>query len=70
MADDVIALFEFEQDGDDIRIAAEKHYQLAPPDTVTDEDLGRYDSGSRNRTSQAVCYRLAVSKGGHAWTLD
>ena len=42
MADDVIALFEFEQDGDDIRIAGEKHYQLAPPDAVTDEDLGRY----------------------------
>ena len=42
MADDVIALLEFEQDGDDIRIAAEKHYQLAPPDAVTDEDLGRY----------------------------
>lgn len=42
MADDVIALFEFEQDGDDIRIAAEKQYQLAPPDAVTDEDLGRY----------------------------
>ena len=42
MADDVIALFEFEQDGDDIRIAAEKHYQLVPPDAVTDEDLGRY----------------------------
>ena len=42
MADDVIALFEFEQDGDDIRIAVEKHYQLAPPDAVTDEDLVRY----------------------------
>lgn len=42
MADDVIALFEYEQDGDDIRIAAEKHYQLVPPDTVTDEDLMAY----------------------------
>jgi len=42
MADDVIALFEHEQDGDDIRIAAEKHYQLVPPDTVTDEDLVAY----------------------------
>ena len=42
MADDVIALFEFEQDGDDIRIAAEKHYQLVPPDAVTDDDLIAY----------------------------
>jgi hypothetical protein len=41
-ADDVIALFEFEQVGDDMRIAAEKHYQLVPPDAVTDEDLDRY----------------------------
>ncbi len=42
LADDVIALFEFEQVGEDIRIAAEKHYQLVQPDAVTDEDLGRY----------------------------
>ncbi len=42
LVDDVIALFEFDQVGDDIRIAAEKHYQLVPPDAVTDEDLGRY----------------------------
>ena len=42
LVDDVIALFEFEQVGDDIRIAAEKHYQLVPPEAVTEEDLGRY----------------------------
>ena len=42
LADDVIALFEFAQVGDDIRIAAEKHYQLVQPDAVTDEDLSRY----------------------------
>ena len=42
LAGDVIALFEFEQVDDDIRIAAEKHYQLVQPDAVTDEDLGRY----------------------------
>ena len=47
MADDVIALFEFEQDGDDIRIAAEKHYQLVPPDAVTDEDLGPIPTAAR-----------------------
>ena len=42
MTDDVIALFEFEQDGDEVRVVSEKHYQLVPPDTVTDEDLARY----------------------------
>ena len=42
LRDDVIALFEFEQDYGDVRVVSEKHYQLAPPDTVTDEDLARY----------------------------
>lgn len=40
--DDLIALLEFEQDGDDIRIASEKHYQLASPDAVTAADLEKY----------------------------
>ncbi len=42
MKDDVIALFEFEQQADDIRVASEKHYQLVPPEAVTDEDLLGY----------------------------
>ena len=42
MKDDQIALFEFEQEGDDILVASERHYQLVPPDAVTAEDLGRY----------------------------
>ena len=42
MKDDLIALFEFEQEGDDIRVASEKHYWLVPPDAVTAEDLVRY----------------------------
>lgn len=42
MEDDVIALFEFEMEGDDLRVVSEKHYQLVPPDTVTDDDLTRY----------------------------
>ena len=42
MSDDVIALFEFEQAGDDIRVVSEQHYQLVPPDAVTDEDLVKY----------------------------
>ncbi len=42
MQDDVIALFEFEQEGDDIKVVSEKHYQLVPPDAVSLEDLARY----------------------------
>ena len=42
MRNDVVALFEFEQEGDDIRIVSEKHYRLVPPDAVTQEDLVRY----------------------------
>ena len=42
MRDDVIAMFEFEQADDDITVVSEKHYQLVPPDAVTDEDLVRY----------------------------
>ena len=42
MKEDVIALFEFVEQGADIRIASEKHYQLVPPDAVTDDDLAEY----------------------------
>lgn len=42
MADDLIALFEFEQSGDDIRIAAERHYRLVPPKELSPEDLEAY----------------------------
>ena len=40
--DDLVALFEFEQQGDDLKVVSEKHYQLVPPDAVTPEDLDRY----------------------------
>ena len=50
MKDDVIALFEFEQQGDDIRVASEKHYQLVPPEAVTDEDLLGYRQRLADRT--------------------
>jgi hypothetical protein len=46
----LIALFSFEHDGDAIKIAAEKHYQLVPADAVTDDDLGRY----RRRLSETA----------------
>ena len=42
MKDNVIALFEFEQQDGDIRIASEKHYDLVPPEAVTEEDLAGY----------------------------
>ena len=42
MAEDLIALFEFEQQGDDIRIATEKHYRLVPPEAITPQDLELY----------------------------
>jgi hypothetical protein len=42
MLDGVIALFEFEQSEDGVRIAGEKHYRLVPPDEVTEEDLRGY----------------------------
>ena len=39
MEHEIIALFEFEHQGDDIRITSEKHYQLVPPEAVTEQDL-------------------------------
>ena len=42
MSDDVIALFEFEQAGDEIRVVSERHYRLVTPDALTDEDLVSY----------------------------
>ena len=37
-----IAIFEFVWDGDEIKIAPEKHYQLVPPESVTAADLTMY----------------------------
>ena len=42
MTDEVIALFEFEQGEDGVRIASERHYKLVPPDEVTEKDLESY----------------------------
>lgn len=38
----IVALLEFDQNDDDIRIVEEKHYRLVPPEDVSDEDLTRY----------------------------
>lgn len=40
--DKVIVLFAFEQDGDDIKVVSEQHYQLVSANSVTDDDLIRY----------------------------
>lgn len=42
MADDVIALFEFEETDQGIRIVEERHYRLVPPDQLTAEELASY----------------------------
>jgi hypothetical protein len=47
MVGGIIALFEFEQADGSVRISAEKHYKLVPPEEVTKEDLGIY----RQRTA-------------------
>lgn len=45
MADDLIALFDFELTENGVALASEKHYRLVPPDGVTLDDLDTY----RNR---------------------
>jgi hypothetical protein len=42
MAGGIIALFEFEEADDSVKISAEKHYKLVPPNEVTKADLERY----------------------------
>lgn len=46
MKEDVIALFEFEQDEIGLGVAMEKHYKLVPPDEVTEADLNLYRTRS------------------------
>ena len=48
MADDVIALFEFEETNEGVRVASERHYKLVAPEEVTDADLEAY----RRRTGE------------------
>ena len=39
---DLIALFEFETTSDGVRVRAERHYYLVPPEELTEEDLRLY----------------------------
>ena len=50
MQEDLVAMFEFEVAGDDIKIVAERHYQLVAPELVTDDDLARYRQRLSDRT--------------------
>jgi hypothetical protein len=42
LADNRIVLFEFEQSKEDIRVSAEKHYRLVPPEELSEEELRNY----------------------------
>jgi len=42
MEDNLIALFEFEQTNEGIKVSSEKHYRLVQPDELTSEDLQSY----------------------------
>lgn len=44
--DSLIALFEFESDGDELRIRTERHYRLVDPDSISAEELRRYRSSA------------------------
>lgn len=42
MADNLIALFEFEQSNGEIKVSSEKHYRLVRPDELSPEELQSY----------------------------
>ena len=42
MADDIIALFELNFDGDDVSIVQERHYRLCEASSITSQDLKNY----------------------------
>ncbi|MBI5772323.1 MAG: endonuclease [Verrucomicrobia bacterium] len=46
MADEVIALFEFEDTEAGVRVREERHYQLVPQEQLTVEELSRYRQAS------------------------
>jgi hypothetical protein len=42
MKDETIALFELTLQGEDVKIAEEKHYRLVPSDRISADDLNLY----------------------------
>lgn len=51
MEDNLIALFEFEQTKDEIKVSSEKHYRLVKPDELSPDELKSY-SLRQSRTSK------------------
>ena len=49
MANNEIALFEFEESDGEITIARERHYELVPPDQLTAEELKSYRQAATRR---------------------
>ena len=49
MANDEIALFEFEESDNRITIARERHYELVPPDLLTAEELLTYRQAAKHK---------------------
>lgn len=47
MAGDLIALFEFVSRNGELRIVAEKHYRLVPPESISADDLREYQAFSK-----------------------
>ena len=46
MTEDEIALFEFNENGDEITISRERHYRLVPPDELSEDELRVYRAES------------------------
>jgi hypothetical protein len=44
MAADLIALFEFEDTPDGLKVVSERHYRLVPPDSLSPEELAQYQA--------------------------
>ncbi len=42
MKNDVIVLFEFEENDEGFSVSLEKHYRLVPPDEISSDDLAKY----------------------------
>ena len=48
MDDELIAMFELERDGAEVRISSEKHYRLVDHDDLDEKDLQTYRARARN----------------------
>ena len=53
MEENLIALFSFETGQNGVALNDEKHYRLAPPEQLTDEDLANYRNRVLNATQRS-----------------